>query len=402
MSYEPKYLIMVTTENNNKYYEFLPSEDCSSFTVRYGRVGQSSFQTMTYSISDWNKKYNEKIKKGYVDQTCLRKEIITKIKNKEYIDITNKSVADIVNRLQTMAKQAVSENYTVSSAKVTQSMVDEAQKIINVLSNISDLNEFNKKLIELFRTIPRKMGNVNDHLAYSDSGIERIIKREQDLLDIMATQVIQNDVEDTDIETGAMNQTILDAMGLKFDDVTNEDIEIIKKQLGTSANRFVKAWRVTNIKTQLKFDKFVKDNNIKDVKLLWHGSKSENFWNIINTGLVLRPNAVRTGSMFGSKAIYFAPKSEKSIGYTSLNGSYWARGNSNSGFLALNEVAYGTPYMVYDFSSEFYNMDYEKLQIKKNGANCLHASANKGMLRNDEIVIYKEEQCTIKYLVEIK
>ena len=35
------------------------------------------------------------------------------------------------------------------------------------------------------------------------------------------------------------------------------------------------------------------------------------------------------------------------------------------------------------------------------GANCLHAHAGHGMLRNDEIVVYKEEQLTIKYLIEI-
>ena len=42
-----------------------------------------------------------------------------------------------------------------------------------------------------------------------------------------------------------------------------------------------------------------------------------------------------------------------------------------------------------------------RLIINIIGANCLHTHAGQ-MLKNDEIVIYKEEQCTIKYLVEIK
>jgi poly [ADP-ribose] polymerase len=74
--------------------------------------------------------------------------------------------------------------------------------------------------------------------------------------------------------------------------------------------------------------------------------------------------------------------------------------------MALMEVAYGVPYDVYDFNSKYYQMDYNMLQTFKKGANCLHAHAGASMgyssLRNDEIVIYKEEQCTIKYLVEIK
>ena len=39
-------------------------------------------------------------------------------------------------------------------------------------------------------------------------------------------------------------------------------------------------------------------------------------------------------------------------------------------------------------------------------ANCLHAHAGASMgysaLKNDEIVVYKEEQMTIKYLVELR
>ena len=116
---------------------------------------------------------------------------------------------------------------------------------------------------------------------------------------------------------------------------------------------------------------------------------------------MLRPtNAVITGKMFGY-GIYYAPKARKSLGYTSLLGSYWARGNSSSGFMALMDVAYGKPYDVYSFDSKYYNFNYETLQKNCPGAKCLHAHEG-NMLRNDEIIVYKEEQCTIKYLVELK
>ena len=96
----------------------------------------------------------------------------------------------------------------------------------------------------------------------------------------------------------------------------------------------------------------------------------------------------------------------KSLGYTSLSGSYWVKGNANSGFMALNEVAYGKSYDVYDFDSKYYNLNYENLQNMCPGANCLHAHAGANIghtsLKNDEIIVYKEEQCTIKYLVELR
>ena len=105
--------------------------------------------------------------------------------------------------------------------------------------------------------------------------------------------------------------------------------------------------------------------------------------------------------------IYFAPKARKSIGYTSVSGSYWAKGNNTTGFMAIFEVAYGTPYDVYNFDSKYYNMDYELLQKFQKGANCLHAHAGASLggyssLKNDEIVFYRPDQMTIKYLVEIK
>lgn len=62
---------------------------------------------------------------------------------------------------------------------------------------------------------------------------------------------------------------------------------------------------------------------------------------------------------------------------------------------------YGKPYDVYSFDSKYYNFDYGKLQSVCSGANCLHAHAG-DMLRNDEIIVYKEEQCTIKYLIELR
>ena len=70
MEYSERYLLMVTTNNNNKYYRMIPSAGGDSFTVEYGRVG-ASCQRRTYPMHSWENKYNEKVRKGYVDQTHL-------------------------------------------------------------------------------------------------------------------------------------------------------------------------------------------------------------------------------------------------------------------------------------------------------------------------------------------
>ena len=132
---------------------------------------------------------------------------------------------------------------------------------------------------------------------------------------------------------------------------------------------------------------------------MFHGSRSENWWSIINSGLVLRPNAIISGKMFGS-GIYFAPKARKSLGYTSLEGSYWANGSNKCGFMAVFEIHYGNPYVTYDNYNFDYDFSYKDLQ-KLGDYDCVHAKAGRS-LRNDEIIIYQECQCTIKYLIELR
>ena len=399
----PTYLIMVTTANNNKYYNLFPEGDM--FRVEYGRVDATK-TTRNYPMSKWNAQISSKLKKGYQDVTDLKKDLVQEISSANpespYKEIENAAVRAIVEKLQAMARETIQKNYTVKASAVTQDMVDAAQKVIDALANNSaTVEEFNANLLKLFTVIPRKMGNVRDYLANKSEDFAQIISKEQDLLDVMRGQIyIKQDDEPTET-VEKKQQTILEELGLVMEETTADDVAMIKTLMNESAGKFRKAWRVTNLKTQDRFDKFVAENNIKDTRLLFHGSRSENFWSIIKTGLVLRPtNAVITGKMFGY-GCYYAPKCAKSIGYTSLSGSYWAHGGNNTAYMALFDVAYGTPYDVYNFDSKYYNLDYNRLQQFKPGANCLHAHADRGMLRNDEIVVYKEEQMTIKYLIEI-
>lgn len=399
----PTYLIMVTTANNNKYYNLFPED--GQFRVEYGRVDATK-TTAYYPMSKWDAQIKSKLKKGYQDVTDLKKDLVEEISSTNpetpYKEIENVAVKAIVDKLQSLARETINKNYTVKASAVTQDMVDAAQKIIDALANAcSAVDEFNDSLLKLFTVIPRKMSNVRDYLANDKDDFAKIISKEQDLLDVMRGQIyVKPEVEETS-PVKKKQQTVLEELGLIMEEATKDDVALIKTLMKESADKFKKAWRVTNLKTQERFDKFVQENNIRDTRLLFHGSRSENFWSIIKTGLVLRPtNAVITGKMFGY-GIYYAPKCAKSIGYTSLSGSYWARGGCNTAYMAIFDVAYGTPYDVYNFDSKYYNLDYNKLQQFKQGANCLHAHADKGMLRNDEIVVYKEEQMTIKYLIEI-
>ena len=69
--------------------------------------------------------------------------------------------------------------------------------------------------------------------------------------------------------------------------------------------------------------------------------------------------------------------------------------------MGLYDVQYGNPYIVADFNSKYYDFDYNKLK-KEGNYDCLHADSRRGMLRNDEIIVYREDQVNIRYLVELK
>lgn len=419
MDYTPKYLIFVSPDNkgvdSNKYYRMTPNGD--TFTVEYGRVGAAP-QTKTYPMSKWNSTLSSKLKKGYVDRSDLMQEVIadSKVEDKsngvdEFGLVQNLSVREIVKRLWDYANKTIQSAYSVRAEAVTQAMIDAAQeKIDYIAANYKNwsVEEFNKNLNELFIIVPRKMKRVSDCLVSNSSEYDKKLSEEQSLLDTMAGQVYKPKakIADTDSEI-KVSESILQKMGITMEDVTQDEIDRIKKAMGDSANKFYKAWRVTNLETEKNYQKFTSENNIGNVKLLCHGSRNQNWFNILKMGLKIRPaGAIATGSMFGLGIYWSNPEKykggvAKSIGYTSLGG-YWTRDYQNCGFLAFFDVAIGDSVDAYSFDSKYYSYNLDRLKKDNPKAWSLWAHGNTSMLRNDEIIVYDDRQMTIRYLVEIR
>lgn len=153
--------------------------------------------------------------------------------------------------------------------------------------------------------------------------------------------------------------------------------------------KVLNVYRVIPKDQEKKFKKYVKDRNISEIKSLWHGSRNENWLSIVENGLLLHPNAVITGKMFGN-GIYFASNAKKSWGYTS--GGFWTReAGSYTRFMGLYATAYGNPLNVECAHS------YSEGTI--GDKNCVHAHAGR-QLCNDEIIFYNESAMLLTYLVE--
>lgn len=111
----------------------------------------------------------------------------------------------------------------MSANEVSPTMIDEARDILYSLNRTKlrcSLKLFNDELLNLFSVIPRAMKNVSDYLAKSCDDYDKIICREQKVLDVMAQQVgqyssLSKRMKQVDgSEYGDPDHTILEAYGL--------------------------------------------------------------------------------------------------------------------------------------------------------------------------------------------
>jgi poly [ADP-ribose] polymerase 2/3/4 len=171
--------------------------------------------------------------------------------------------------------------------------------------------------------------------------------------------------------------------------------------MGDDKAKFKRAFEVVNHRNQHNFNGFLTKTKNSTTKLFWHGSRNENWLSILKTGLILRPaNAVITGKMFGY-GLYFADKCRKSLNYTSITGSYWAGGNASKAYLAIYEVHTGNHLKI--TKHDTWCTQLNETRLKERGVQYDSIFAQGGYdLLNNEYIVYNENQCTIKYLVEIQ
>ena len=408
------------TGNSNKVYIMEELND-GRIKCEYGRVGKD-LVTVYKQSREWSKIYKQKTSntKGYTDVTDMIVESVatdtsTSTKKKDIADIKEAIVKTVFDDLMAFANKSIQKNYKVTQDAVTQAQIDAAQEVLNKavksLKKGMDVKILNDSLIELYTIIPRKMKDVRDFLinkADSKADVDfakDFLSDEQDTLDTMAGQVKLlnqqkvNTTDETDDIDSDGEVTMLDQMGLIVTEETDKDqLALIHKLLGPNSSQAKRILKCINTKTQAAFDNNLKTAKNKKRRLYWHGSRNENWFNIIQTGLMIRPSgAVHTGSMFGD-GIYFADKAQKSLGYSSLRGSYWANGGSNKGYLALFDVHLGTQKEILHHTSSCYSLS--KSVMDKEGYDSVFAKGGAD-LRNNEFIIYDGKQCTIAYIIEM-
>jgi len=125
---------------------------------------------------------------------------------------------------------------------------------------------------------------------------------------------------------------------------------------------------------------------------LFHGTRTQNVSGIFKRGILIRPSGVViTGAMYGNGA-YYAQHSTKSINYTSIKSSYWAKGGEDKGYLFIADCILGNQKIAqgsHQYSAKNIAPDHS-----------VWAKSGKSGVLNDEFMIYDVKQQQLRYILE--
>ena len=389
---QSEYLMFVSQDNNNNKWYRMSEMDDGRFKAEWGRVGAAG-QSTFYPMSRWDTQLREKLGKGYTKVVGHGSSAVVNKTTADSMDIKDPEVKALVSFLMNASQQAIATNYSVASGDVTKAQIAEAQELIGKLRDSLDSGRhtrdgLNSLLEKLYRTVPRKMADTRKFFlrdGYKETFVMELLQSEQALLNTLENQV-QGDTQSQSLFS-------LDSLGLDIEAASQADRDLISKSTDFRVSH-QKIFKVKNMATEARFKG-------GKTKLLYHGTKNANYMSVLQRGLMIKPNGIQTvGSMFGV-GVYFSDKAQKSLGYTSLRGSYWASGSESKAYLAIFEVALGKTWNLLDGQThQGWMTRLDQKQVSAKGFDSVFCKGGAD-LRNNEYVVYDTSRCTIRYLIEV-
>lgn len=439
--------------NRNKYYaielqcgkkEGVP---CYRVFTHYGRTddletnpdaGQKEcryFNGLAEARSNYDSIYREKTsaKKGYKEISLASSKIgsqkargtssgevdaktLQKIQNKGDAKPVVKAsslhagVQDLVRYIYDEATQALTSSV---AAKITANgietplgiltlgQIEKGEQILLELFGVFQKKKKNRSEMErltgeFYTAIPHRIGRTRAAVDTAVIETLEVFEQKQNILQLMK-DMLQVNGEGGNVLFDARVDQEYEALGCEI-----EGIESSHPQHGELADYVVKSQikskniRVKNIfrlRRKGEWDAF--DTTIGNQRLLFHGSRIQNWVGILSRGILLPKIVVslgvnRTDAGWLGNGIYFGDAACTSVFYTTP-------GRKQTRFLGIARVALG--------KMKDYNKITYGLAAPPDGYDSTHGvrnvPGNPSQFADDEYVIYRQEQQRLEYLVEV-
>ena len=405
------------------------------------------YQDKFVAGEEYEKILKSKRKKGYKDIDIAQRAIgseeskkITKtviLKNAEHLKINQNSTLHpetirFINEIMGATNQFVIQTLKCPLGQLTNAQIDTGREILNKAKLALQNNKKNILLDltnEFYALIPHNLGagarGILSNLLLDD--VQKIAQKEDDLDTLLDAKsvgaiLVSNDINEKYkslnsqlnwidpkselfqwinsivLGTRASNHRHLGKITVRNAWELNRNTE--KSRFIKRAQEIAQECGKQNIPSNLKPYMKRIDVSSEDAELykhanvlpLFHGTRTQNLTGIIKNGLLIRPaGVVLCGSMYGN-AIYKSSNSTKSINYTNIKSSYWAKGSSDHAYLFLNDCALG--------STKIASGSYQYTRRNILPHHSVWAVGGKSGVLNDEMMLYDTNQHLMRYVIE--
>lgn len=415
---EVKLIMTEVGTNNNKWWTGQLFDD-GTVKATWGRVGYSGDSGEWQGGDSYlDKKVREKIKKGYTELktvgavtasagsgAAVKDSDLHSISKTQLIKSSNPTLERLIKRFvdANVHKITSSTQITYNSTTglfatplgiVTMEGLTDARDLLAQLAPRIRSRRFggdtDALLSKYLRLIPQHlgMGRFSTETVIPD---DTAIQKQNDLIDSLESsyQATQSTpAPKTDGTKKAAEQVFKVDMDVLTDFTERARLdkffESSKKRMhGYDNVRVKEIFKVTLHEMANVFEK-----DTKPIQEVFHGTSQANCLSILKSGLKVSPpsTAAIAGKMFGN-GIYGAINSTKSLGYTF--GRWGQGGTGDAGWLFICDFAMGKTYVTHNSCSN------------QRGYDSVWAKAGHN-LHNDELIVYRNAQVNIKYLLECK
>lgn len=405
--------------NNNKWWTGMLYDD-GTVKATWGRVGYAGDEgEWPGGQSYLDKKIREKLKKGYTEVKTVGNAVAAKgsgevVKNRDLHEIaktqliksSNPTLSKLIKRFVEANVHKITANtqitynsstglFATPLGVVTMEGLTEARDLLAELSPIIRKANFgsdaDKLLSRYLRLIPQNlgMGRFNTQSVIPD---DNALQKQMDLIDSL----------ESSYQAMSTQPATPNAPAKKQEEVFKVDLDVLTDN--TERNRLERFFESSkkrmhgydNVRVREIFLVNIHEmTNCYEGKTtphqeVFHGTSQANCLSILKSGLKTAPpsTAAIAGKMFGN-GVYGAINSTKSLGYSF--GRWGQGGVGDSGWLFICDFAMG-------------NIHYptHTCSHPPKGYDSIWAEAKKTGLANDELIVFRNSQVKIKYLLECK